>query len=85
MTSTKADILRVPDACINARNGKLVPLLRVEQGLPGYGDQHEPAADKGEAQQVEGSGMRVGLLAEQRLQQVPGIMREPIHAGVFGL
>src|SRR3546814_13967920 len=52
--------------------------LRFVEHLPRGRDQNEPTADEGEAQEVKRSKMRVRLPAEQHLEEVPGVVRQPI-------
>jgi|SRR6516162_107164 hypothetical protein len=63
----ETDILRMPDIRVDTAGGeRLMPLCLVEH-LPPSGNQNEPAADKGEAQQVKGAKVRAALPTEHHL------------------
>src|SRR3546814_1325083 len=81
----KADILRRTDLGIGACSRGRVRLLGSVENAPRRSDKPEAAADEGEAQEMERPEMRVGLPAEQHLEQMPGIVREPVDFGIAAL
>ncbi len=57
-------------------------LLGPVQHVPGRGQEHKSASEHGVAQQVDRAEMRVALPSEQCSQEVSGIVRKDIEAGV---
>ena len=77
----EADVLRMAHAGVGARGGESVRALRLVQHLPGRSQQPESGNDKHVARQMERPQVRIGLPAEQHLQEVSGIMGKEIDAG----
>src|SRR5690349_12036479 len=59
--------------------------LRCVEYAPRRGNQHEARNDEDIAQDMKWTQMRIGLPAEQHLEKMPCIMREPVDVRVSGL
>src|SRR6516225_8600833 len=57
-------------------------LLGIKEHAPGRGDQHETSADQHETQNMKRPKVRVRLPAEHHLQQMSGVVREPVDARI---
>src|SRR5665811_1898960 len=60
--------------------GQRSGLLRPVQHRPRPGEQDDAAADGREAQDVEGTEMRIAAPAEEHLQEVAGVVGQPMDA-----
>src|SRR6516165_7743971 len=81
----EADILRVTDVAIWPSDCEDMTLLGIEERAPGRGDQHETCADQHETQNMKWPKVRVRLPAKHHLEQVSGVVREPVDARIPGL
>src|SRR5574341_513929 len=75
----------MPDTCVRPGGRERAGPLRGVQNLPGIGQQNETAADEHNAQDMKRAEMRVGTPAEENFQEMAGVVREPVNAGVATL
>ena len=68
------NVLWVPHAGVRPARCELAAPLCLIEDAPGPGEQYESAGDQRVGGDVEGTEMRIGLPAEQHLQEVPGVM-----------
>src|SRR6516162_8218692 len=57
-------------------------LLGIEEHAPGRGDQPETSADQHETQNMKRPKVQFPLPAEYHLEQMSGVVREPVDAGI---
>ena len=70
----EADVLRMSHTCVGPRRREPVRALRLVKHFPRGGEQPETGTDEDVARNMERPEVRIGLPAEQHLQQVPGVM-----------
>ncbi len=70
----------MPQPRIRTGNGQPVRALGTIEHAPRRGQQPEPATDQDEAQHVERTEVRIGPPAEHHLEQMAGVVAEPIDA-----
>src|SRR5574338_1140052 len=69
----------MPQAGVGAAGGQMTGPLGLIQNLPRRGEQGEAADDENRAEEVEGPEVGIPAPAEEHLQEVAGIVGEPVR------